>query len=107
MVTIWSCDMNGPNTDNAAKFDTKNLSPPSKQLQQKIKKHKVVLITNICISLVAKITFIRFLKSLCSFSPFITLCHSGHVILPVNECGLPYMNVTFLCYPLLSWELGE
>src|SRR5712691_1876423 len=40
------------------------------------------------ISLVAKIAFICFLKSLCSFSPFVTFCHSGHVILAVTGCGL-------------------
>jgi len=83
-VTFSSCDTSGTNMDKAAHFDTKSLSPPSKGLKPKIKNHRVVLMTDVHISLVAKFAFICFLKSLCSFLPFVTFCHSGHVILTVT-----------------------
>jgi hypothetical protein len=65
--------------DKAADFDTKSLSPHSKGLKPNFKNYRVVLMIDVHISLVAKIAFICFLKSLCSFSPFVTFCHSGHV----------------------------
>src|SRR5712691_11248284 len=92
--------MGGPNTDKAAKCDTKNLSLPSKELKQKFKNHRVVLIANVHISLVVKITFICFLKSLCSFSRFVMFCHPGHVILIITGCSLSY------CYCMAIYHVA-
>src|SRR5260221_9344560 len=94
LVTFWSCDASGTNMDKAADFDTKSLSPHSKGLKPNFKNRRVIWKIDVHISMVAEIAFICFLKSLCSFSPFVTVCHSGHVILAVTGCGLPYSGAT-------------
>src|SRR5712691_9195618 len=95
--------------DKAPDFETKSLSPHSKGLKPNFKNHRVVWMIDVHISMVAKIAFICFLKSLCSFSPFVTFCHSGHVILAVTGCGLPYRHphsmdvITPLCLSMTKF----
>ena len=63
-----------------------------KKTQKKTKSHSSVWIRNLHVFIGTNITFICFLESQSFFSPFITLCHTGHVILIKTECGLPYLK---------------